>query len=54
MYNYNMAIIYTICYITRYITSYIVAWYSHTIKNITKQICYITTNIPKVNIIHIH
>ena len=45
---------YTICYITHYIIIYIVDWYSNITKNTTKQICYITSNIPKVNIIHIH
>ena len=45
---------YTIWCITRYITIYIVDWYSNVTKNTTKQICNITFNIPKVNIIHIH
>ena len=45
---------YTIFCITRYITIYIVDWYSNITKNIRKQICYITTNIRKVNTIHQH
>ena len=45
---------YTICNITRYITIYIVDWYSNITKDITKQIGYITFNIPEVHIIHIH
>ena len=44
---------YTICYITRYTTLYIVDRYSNITKDITKPMCYITLNIPKVNMIHI-
>ena len=31
-----------------------VDWYSNITDNTTKQICYITSNIPKVNMMHIH
>ena len=45
---------YTRSYIAQDITIYIVDWYCKITKDITKQIGYITWNIPKVNIIHIH